>query len=62
MTVKELLDWLMPRLRDGMKEQMSQAQVGGVVTFWYALLCWRRMQAYTLAATVFARADSAQGG
>ena len=27
-TVKELLDWLMPRLPENMKEQMSHAQVG----------------------------------
>ena len=26
-TVKELLDWLMPRLPENMKEQMSHAQV-----------------------------------
>ena len=27
-TVKELLDWLMPRLPENMKDQMSHAQVG----------------------------------
>lgn len=34
-TVKELLDWLMPRLPENMKEQMSHAQVGRL---WQKLL------------------------
>ncbi len=42
-TVKELLDWLMPRLPENMKEQMSHAQVAR----WLFILsaCWPPTQA-----------------